>query len=613
MASIIKQPQGRKAIQFKSPNGKRPTLRMGKVPLRTAQTIKTHVEALASAAITGQVPPDETARWVTRLDETMADKLARVGLIPRRGTVHLGEFLDEYFDKRTDVKGPTKRSWRPAKRNLLTFFGVDRLITEVTTGDAKDFERFLKTKARESRRGDEKSGLGSDTVRKRIAHVKQFFQDAVDRELIAKNPFRGLKSTMQGNTDRFFFVTHNTAVRVLDACPNTNWRLIFALCRYGGLRCPSEVLRLRLSDVDWERNRFLVHSPKTEHHEGKASRWVPIFPELRPHLEEAWEAAEPGQEHFIAQSSSSLSEMMTKIIKRAGLDVWPKLFQNLRSTRQTELEEHFPSHVVCAWLGNSVQVARKHYLQVTDDHFAAALQNPVHGALQNAVQQPAAIERNRAHEGDGESESLVSCASTQPIAANCASGDFVPGVFQGFDAQRVGRLGKHVRFVARRWAFRRVNGHNDAVGAHGNHANRLARFDCHPFAYCVVRLVVNQHDTAGIHLGLGHAAAADQRLQPLVFLGMWQYVLLALWSVQDDHSANRRVGPPANNGRDDQWNDHRRGGQHGQTDARSSVGMCESHDDRRYDGKRGQNAEHPARRDEDLQADEAYACKQQYN
>ena len=32
----------------------------------------------------------------------------------------------------------------------------------------------------------------------------------------------------------------------------------------------------------------------------------------------------------------------------------------------------FPSHVVCAWLGNSVDVAREHYLQVTGAHFERA-------------------------------------------------------------------------------------------------------------------------------------------------------------------------------------------------------------------------------------------------
>ena len=53
----------------------------------------------------------------------------------------------------------------------------------------------------------------------------------------------------------------------------------------------------------------------------------------------------------------------------AGLQRWPKLFQNLRSTRETELAEDFPMHVVCPWIGNSQPIAAKHYLQVTDDHF----------------------------------------------------------------------------------------------------------------------------------------------------------------------------------------------------------------------------------------------------
>ncbi|MFO1019389.1 MAG: hypothetical protein U0903_01625 [Planctomycetales bacterium] len=42
------------------------------------------------------------------------------------------------------------------------------------------------------------------------------------------------------------------------------------------------------------------------------------------------------------------------------------------ATRQTELTERFPSHVVCAWLGNSQAIATKHYLHVTDEHFERA-------------------------------------------------------------------------------------------------------------------------------------------------------------------------------------------------------------------------------------------------
>ena len=107
---------------------------------------------------------------------------------------------------------------------------------------------------------------------------------------------------------------------------------------------------------------MLVHSPKTEHHEGGESRLVPIFPELRPYLEAAFDAAEPGTEWVISggrDTGINLRTQLERIICQAGLDPWPKLWQNLRSTRETELAEKFPLHVVVKWIGNSQQVAAK--------------------------------------------------------------------------------------------------------------------------------------------------------------------------------------------------------------------------------------------------------------
>ena len=59
-------------------------------------------------------------------------------------------------------------------------------------------------------------------------------------------------------------------------------RLLVALSRYGGLRCPSECLRLRWLDIDSATERITITSPKTEHHNGKGTRVIPLFSELRP-------------------------------------------------------------------------------------------------------------------------------------------------------------------------------------------------------------------------------------------------------------------------------------------------------------------------------------------
>ena len=72
----------------------------------------------------------------------------------------------------------------------------------------------------------------------------------------------------------------------------------------------------------------------------------------------------------------NLRQTFKKIVKRAGLVVWPRLFSNLRSSRQTELDERFPTHVGCAWLGNSEGIAKRRYLQVTPEHFESAVKKP---------------------------------------------------------------------------------------------------------------------------------------------------------------------------------------------------------------------------------------------
>ncbi len=72
--------------------------------------------------------------------------------------------------------------------------------------------------------------------------------------------------------------------------------------------------------------------------------------------------------------SSNLRAQAHRIIKRAGLKPWEKTFQNLRASRETELVEDFPIHVVTGWLGNCPDIARKHYLQTHEEHFQRAVE-----------------------------------------------------------------------------------------------------------------------------------------------------------------------------------------------------------------------------------------------
>ncbi len=72
---------------------------------------------------------------------------------------------------------------------------------------------------------------------------------------------------------------------------------------------------------------------------------------------------------------------------------WPKLFHNLRASRETELAATYPIHVVSHWIGNTATIAAKHYLTVREEDFERAAQGGAKsGALtaQNRAQQPSA-------------------------------------------------------------------------------------------------------------------------------------------------------------------------------------------------------------------------------
>ncbi len=403
MASIARDANGCKRIQFVQADGSRPAIRLGKVTQRDAESFKIKLESLLSAKLMGNSPDRETSLWLSTLDDDLHSKLAAHELIePRQSKdsapVTVTEFVDQYIAKRVGAKSSTLIVYGRCRNLLAKFFKTTRL-NEVTVAAAKDFVRWMKAKTKP---------LAENTARRMTGFARQFFNDAVERELIGKNPFlaRDIKVSIRGNAERFHFVSRDDAVKVLEACPDAQWRLIFALSRFGGLRCPSEHLALTWGDVDWSHNRIRVPSPKTEHHEGKGERMLPLFPELRPHLEAAFDEAPEGTEFVITRYRDATQNMRTqfnKIVRRAGLTPWDKPFHNLRATRQTELSDEFPEHVVCQWLGNSQAVATKHYLHTTDEHFERAIK-----AAQKAAQSASELAGNGSQRPEaGNDEPLV--------------------------------------------------------------------------------------------------------------------------------------------------------------------------------------------------------------
>ena len=221
------------------------------------------------------------------------------------------------------------------------------------------------------------AGYSPATVANSLRGACAVFNWAVNQSIVEANPFKKIKRGANHNPDRMFFIPRDWYEKLLDACPSQSWRTLLALCRIGGLRNPSETSRLTWDKVNWETGAILIESPKTEHHAGKESRIIPMFPELKKELKAQWELTEEGGSPYVLTGikweNTSLSRNFQRIIFSAGLPRWERLFQNLRESRANELWSEYPRHVAAAWMGHSERVALKHYLQVTDEQFKKAL------------------------------------------------------------------------------------------------------------------------------------------------------------------------------------------------------------------------------------------------
>lgn len=388
MASLQTEMRGGKRhyrVAFRDKNHKRRSIRLGPLTKKSAEAIRLRIEHLVSASIAGVAPDAATSQWVAELGDELTRRLSRTGLITGRGNAGIGEFIDAYIESRQEAAPNTIRNLKNSRRKLTDFFGEQVSLRDITPGDADDWRQSLVDKK-----------LSPASLSKCIKHAKQFLRLAERKNLVAANPFQHLVAGGEKNSERRAYVSQAVTSKVLDECPDTEWRLIVALCRFGGLRCPSEVLSLKWTDINWAEQHMTVRRNKT------ATRTVPLFPELYPHLRETHELAGDYAVNCITRyrdSNSNLRTQFKRIIERAGVPIWPRLFQNLRASAETDLGDLYPSQVVVQWIGNSERVASEHYLQVITKHYERAIREGLGGAPpgapmeQRVVQQPAATER----------------------------------------------------------------------------------------------------------------------------------------------------------------------------------------------------------------------------
>ncbi len=381
-------------------NRPRQTIRLGEVSEKIAKEARSRIEALEKAALhASQLEPATTA-WLDAIHDTIHEKLARVGLVEPRENRSTGawtlEKLCQTFKDRASVKASTHAAYAQTLDSLKAWLGKDRDVATITPADADEWKKAISTATKGEGRQKKKrttadGRLSHATVAKRVSVAKQVFGKAVLWKVLPHNPFAHLTAGSQVNEARQKYVSVEAIERILDAAPGVEWRALIGLCRYAGLRCPSEVGLLTWDDVDRATGKLTVRSPKTEHHAGGAVRFVPITPRLMSLLVEAYEAAPDGSKLVVPMASNKAVNLRTgfeRIITKAQCEAWPRLFQALRASCETDWVQRFPAHVVAKWLGHSPRIAQAHYLITTEADFRAASGGNLPGTKDGTISTP---------------------------------------------------------------------------------------------------------------------------------------------------------------------------------------------------------------------------------
>lgn len=342
--------------------GVRRKLWLGNVTRSSAKEIAAHLDRLKVAAETATAPPAESMRWANAVSVRIRQQLGKWGLIHLGTSIDLPRAVHAYathYSQQLGGAASTRARWANVVAKLNTLLPPGTSLAAVSRGDADRIARTLRDLHAPSHAG------------KLIGDIKQVFESAVRSQLIAANPFASLDTKGGHQRNREAYVSAADCLRLMQLADPTTAALI-SLARFAGLRIPSEPLALQWSHIDWENSRFTIESPKT------GSRSVPMFSEIRPKFDKLWSEALEGAKWVFPRARTSAATVwrdnLTLLIARAGLVQWPKLWQNLRASCRTDLEQQFPAFVCNAWLGHSSRIAAQHYSRIHDGHYQAAVE-----------------------------------------------------------------------------------------------------------------------------------------------------------------------------------------------------------------------------------------------
>ena len=336
-------------------------------------------------------------RAARKLVEQLAIDL-NTGRVAQQQAPTLQEHANRYLANKPNLAEGTVELYTKTIRYLVEFFGAGCRIDAIDRPAAADWRAAL---ARGELAHVLKRDCGSPseaTVCQATRDAKALFQAATDEDSIPYNPFSRLPSTPTTPNKDWEYIDRDRMDRLLAACPSASWRLLLALCRWGGCR-QGEALRMEWADVDLVERTFTVRPAGRYATTKQRLRTVPIAPRLYELLSDAMLADGQDQRVCPGLHKHNLWRDFQVICRRSGLAPWARWCHTLRKNAETDWAAEHSIHVVTDWLGNSPEVAMRRYLKPTASDFAKATGQVPDGVCSQTRSQTAipaeAANRNR--------------------------------------------------------------------------------------------------------------------------------------------------------------------------------------------------------------------------
>lgn len=292
------------------------------------------------------------------------------------GNATLGWWCDRYIATRTDIGPKTRLIHLDTIGYLRRYFDDDKRLDRITKSDATDWRVWMTKQPRRQPKEDEDPDtiprMSETTVCKHVRTCKTIINHAIEEGHVGVNVFSHLKGKAPKLRRSKLQLTPEDIQRLVDAAPSPAWRALIGLCAWAGLR-RGEAMRLRWSDIKWDRRRLEVRLPERVGEGTKlAERDVLLERRLEQLLLEVHQQAQPGTELVAPVPFNNLHRNMVAIVERAGLPKWQKPYHALRGWRASTWRKKYPEPIVDAWLGHSMEVARDHYVAVPESYYQDA-------------------------------------------------------------------------------------------------------------------------------------------------------------------------------------------------------------------------------------------------